>query len=196
VFLHGLLDSDEVCYMHQPKGFLKPGREDWIWELQKGLYGMKQGSLVWNRTMNDTMLSWGFTRLKCEHCIYYHKTEQGILLIAIHIDDFLTVGSNKTIIADFKTQLCTKWSISDLGDVCFCLGIAIDRDRTNCTIALSQTVLIDCIVSQFGLTDAVPVLTPMETGLHLSRHTHSPSTNAQRELMYIDLSSAPSCTWQ
>lgn len=32
-FLHGLLDPDEVCYMHQPEGFLEPGKEDWVWEL-------------------------------------------------------------------------------------------------------------------------------------------------------------------
>jgi hypothetical protein len=71
VFLHGLLKSDEVCYMEQPEGFIETGKEDWVWELQKGLYGMKQGRLVWNQTMNDVMLSGGFQRLKCEHCIYY-----------------------------------------------------------------------------------------------------------------------------
>jgi hypothetical protein len=43
---------------------------------------MKQGGLVWNRTMNDAMISWGFMRLKCEHCIYYRKTDAiGKLLI-------------------------------------------------------------------------------------------------------------------
>jgi hypothetical protein len=68
VFLYGLLDLDEVCYMNQPEGFIEPGFEDHVWELQKGLYSMKQGGLVWNRTLNDAMLSWGFIRLKSEHC--------------------------------------------------------------------------------------------------------------------------------
>lgn len=170
-FLHGLLESDEVCYMHQPEGFVEPSKEDWVWELQKGLYGMKQGGLVWNRTMNDAMISWGFTRLKCEHCIYYH------------VDDFLAVGSNKAIISDFKMQLRTKWEISDLGEAKFCLGIALEWDRVNCTICLSQTALIDRIIMQFGLSTAVPVSTPMETGLHLSRRTHDPATDAQCDLM-------------
>jgi hypothetical protein len=70
-FLHGLLESDKVCYMEQPEGFVKQGKEDWVWELQKGLYSMKQGRLVWNQTMNDAMISWGFTCLECKHCIYY-----------------------------------------------------------------------------------------------------------------------------
>jgi hypothetical protein len=33
-FLYGLLNPKEVCYMEQPHGFVKPGMEDHIWELQ------------------------------------------------------------------------------------------------------------------------------------------------------------------
>lgn len=40
--LNGVLAADKVCYMEQPEGFEEAGREDWVWELQKGLYGMKQ----------------------------------------------------------------------------------------------------------------------------------------------------------
>jgi len=130
---------------------------------------MKQGGLVWNRTMNDVMLSWGFKRLKCEHCVYYRQSTLGILLVTVHVDDFLTVGSTKVAISQFKDQLRTKWTVSDLGEAHFCLGIALDCNRMNRTISLSQTALIDRIISQFGLTAAVPLSTPMEPGLHLSR---------------------------
>jgi hypothetical protein len=128
------------------------------------------------------MIAWGFKQLKCEHCVYYQKMDAGIL-IAIHVDYFLTVGSTKTAISEFKTQLWTKWTVSDLGEACFCLGIAMDRNCINCTITLSQTALIEHIIDQFGLKDAIPVSTPMETGLHLSHHTHSPSTDAEHDLM-------------
>jgi hypothetical protein len=46
--------------MEQPEGFIDEDHPDWVWELS-----MKQGGLVWNRTMNEAMLSWGFKRLKC-----------------------------------------------------------------------------------------------------------------------------------
>jgi hypothetical protein len=182
-FLHGLLEADKVCYMEQPEGFKEEGKEDWLWELQKGLYGMKQGGLIWNQTMNDAMISWGFTCLKCEHCIYYQQMTIGILLIAIHIDDFLTVGSSKGVIAHFKDQLHAKWTVSDLEEAQFCLGIALEWDQATCIVSLSQTALIDRIVTQFGLKDAIPVSTPMEAGLHLSCRNHAPSTDDQRELM-------------
>lgn len=131
--------------------------------------------------MNKAMISWGFIHLQCEHCIYYHKTELGILLVTMHVDDFLTVGSNKDVISDFKSQLQTKWTVSDLGEARFCLGIALEHNQLNQTISLSQTALIDRIITQFSLTSAAPVSTPMETGLHLSHQTHSPSMDAQRQ---------------
>jgi hypothetical protein len=37
-FLYGLLPANEVQYMQQPVGFEEPGKEDWVWQLQRGLY--------------------------------------------------------------------------------------------------------------------------------------------------------------
>jgi hypothetical protein len=121
--------------------------------------------------------------LKSEHCIYYRQTDAGILLIAVHVDDFFTVGSSKSIITNFKMQVKTKWQISEIGDAHFCLGIAIARNRVAHTISLLQTALINHVIAQFGLKDAVPVSIPMDPGLHLLHHDHSPCTDADHELM-------------
>ncbi|KIK90961.1 hypothetical protein PAXRUDRAFT_91142, partial [Paxillus rubicundulus Ve08.2h10] len=59
------------------------------------LYGMKQAGHVWNCTLHEKMVYWGFTlepqfpttHLKCEHCIYYCKDEYGTVVCAIHVDD-------------------------------------------------------------------------------------------------------------
>jgi len=56
-FLYGLLPDDEVQYMEQPIGFEEPGKEMWVWKLQRGLYGVKQAGRIWNKTMNDAMIS-------------------------------------------------------------------------------------------------------------------------------------------
>jgi len=36
-YLHHTLK--EEVYMEQPKGYVAPGKEDWVWNLKKGLYG-------------------------------------------------------------------------------------------------------------------------------------------------------------
>ena len=73
-FLRGVLEPGERVYMKQPKGFEEKGREDDIWGLQKGLYGLPQAGRVWNKAMNQAMLKLGFTRIKCEYCLYFQTT--------------------------------------------------------------------------------------------------------------------------
>ena len=166
-FLNGVLDADEICYMDQPEGFVEPGFEDCVWELQRGLYGMKQGGCVWNKTLHTQLVNWHFIRLECEYCIYYRRDANGIVIIGIHVDDFFMLGDSKHALSHFKTQLQTRWQISDGGPAHFHIGIAIERDRAARTLALSQTALIDRVVSQFGLTDAHPVAIPFESGHYL-----------------------------
>jgi len=36
-YLHDTLK--EEVYMEQPKGYMSPRKEDWVWNLKKGLYG-------------------------------------------------------------------------------------------------------------------------------------------------------------
>jgi transposase InsO family protein len=168
-FLYGLLPDDEVQYMEQPEGFEEVGKEDWVWKLQRGLYGMKQAGRIWNKTMNDAMLSWGFTRLSCESCIYYRHDDSGTVIAAVHVDDFLSIANSREANEVFKSQMKQIWTISDLGDVQQLVGIAIVRNRAARTISLSQTALIDRIISQFGQSDAFPVDTPMDSGLKLRR---------------------------
>jgi hypothetical protein len=176
-FLYGLLPDDEIQYMEQPKGFEEAGKEDWVWKLQRGLYGMKQAGRIWNKTMNDAMISWGFTRLSSESCIYYRNDATGIVIAAVHVDDFLSIANSPTANEKFKSQMKEIWTISDLGEVKQLVGIAISRDRTARTVSLSQTALIDRIVSQFGQQDAYPVDTPMDSGLKLRRPDRSKFTS-------------------
>jgi len=43
-FLHSILPVEETAYMEQPPGFEVPGKEDWVMQLLKSIYGMKQAS--------------------------------------------------------------------------------------------------------------------------------------------------------
>jgi hypothetical protein len=142
-FLYGLLPEEETQFMYQPTSFEEPGKEDWVWKLVRGLYGMKQASCIWNRTMHARMFEWEITRLSSESCVYFWKAASGTILAAVHVDDFLSIASSWEENEWFKTQMREVWTISDPGDVQFVVGIAMEWDRPNQAVMLSQTALID-----------------------------------------------------
>lgn len=193
-FLYGLLPDDEVQYMEQPKGFEEHGKEDWVWKLQRGLYGMKQAGRIWNKTLNETLLGWGFTRLRSESCIYYCRTSSGTVITAVHVDDFLSIASCEEENERFKDLMRTVWTISALGKVSYCVGIGIEHNPDTHTFALHQTGLLDKAVAQFGQQDAHPAKTPMEPGLKLRRPDPSMFTAADKaELAKLPYRSLVGC---
>ena len=110
-YLNGVLAPDEVCYMEQPEGFVEPGHKDWVWELQKGLYGMKQSGHMWNESLHLQMMNWKLHRLEHEYCIYYCELNGEIIIVAIHVDDFFMVGNSQDTLTHFCHQLQSVWQI-------------------------------------------------------------------------------------
>lgn len=92
-FLNGGLPLDEIQYIEQPRHFEE--KPDYVWKVVGSLYGMKQSGRIWNQTLNSQMISWGFRPLPCEPCRYTHQTKDDITIVAVHVDDFLTISSSR-----------------------------------------------------------------------------------------------------
>ena len=168
-FLHGILPKDETAYLEQPKGFEEQGKEDWVMELKKSIYGMKQAGRIWNETFHDSVTAWGFEQMVKDPCVYHRTTATGTVIFGVHVDDIYSIAHPPEENARFKAELRSKWEISDLRPVKFALGIAIECDRSSRSVFLSQTAFIDRLVTCFNLTDANPVDSPMVQGLQIRR---------------------------
>lgn len=183
-FLYGLLPEGETCYMEQPSGFEVVGKESWVWELRRGLYGMPQGGRTWNKTMNSHLEAVGFAHVPSEVCLYARHSREGTVFTGVHVDDFLYASSSDAARDQFVTLLGDKWTITNLGEARFCIGIALERNLAACTISLSQTALIDKILVTFRLSECSPVSTPMDPGLKLQRPSSSADHDAAAHLPY------------
>ena len=42
----------EEVHMEQPEAYVAPGKEDWVWRLERGLYGLVQTGRTWNEELN------------------------------------------------------------------------------------------------------------------------------------------------
>ncbi|TFY77648.1 hypothetical protein EWM64_g6364 [Hericium alpestre] len=203
-FLHGILE--EEVYMEQPPGFTDPGFEDYVCRLLKGLYGLKQGGQAWNLLLDSVMQKLGFTHLECEWCIYYHAHATGRSIVVIHVDDMNIAADSKEEMAHVKSELRSHFNIVELGPVNWLVGLTVSRDRTARTVTISQTALIDSVITQFGLDNAHPVSTPLDPNVRLT-HADCPTDDASRadmafvpyheligSLMYLCISTRPDIT--
>ena len=75
---------------------------------------------------------------------------------------------SKEHISELKADLAKDFKLQDLGPTSFLLGVAMDRDRSECTLSLSQCQYILDLLQRFNFSDCSPVATPMDPGLRLS----------------------------
>ena len=102
-------------------------------------------------------------------------------------------------------ELEVTWQISALGEPKLTVGITLCRNRATRTIMLSQTALIDKIVTAYRQGDAKPASTPMVHGVLLKRPEsnsiledskkerldHIPYRSFVGSLMYVTSSTRP-----
>ncbi len=84
----------EVIYMKQPEGFVVKGKEDYVCQLLKSLYELKQAPYEWNEEFNAFLVGFGLTRSEVDPFIYHRRVGDEITLVVIYVDDGL-VASNK-----------------------------------------------------------------------------------------------------
>jgi hypothetical protein len=92
VFLHG--DLEEEVYMEQPEGQKELRKEDWVCQLNKTLYGLKQAGRGWSSRLHREMVNAGFQRLDIDHSIYIWTTKVGTSIMGVHFNDMATSATD------------------------------------------------------------------------------------------------------
>src|SRR5882724_2494109 len=166
-FLHGNLK--EEVFMEQPEGMKEPSKEDWVCYMHKTLYGLMQAAHAWNLHLHHAMLEIGYVHISADHCIYMHNTPRESSIVAVHIDDMAAAASDKAEMARLKEDLGKLFSLIDLRELKWLLGIAVTRDCNPHTISLCQAAYIESIAKHLHLEDAHPVTTPLDPHVVLSK---------------------------
>jgi len=95
------------------------------------------------------------------------------VIIAIYVDDMIIVANRS--LNDFKRKIMNRFKMKDLGEISYCLGIEILRDRSKQSIKFCQSKYVNNMLSKFKMTECKSVRTPQEVGLQLS-NSMCPST--------------------
>ena len=126
-YLHGRIDND--IYMKQPPGFTAKSQPNDICKLNKSLYGLKQSGRLWYERLKQELERLDFSMCKYENCLFYHQDFD--IIIAVYVDDILLIGKHLNNIDCVKDKLSRVFSMKDMGQASFRLGIQIKYDREN-----------------------------------------------------------------
>ena len=85
------------------------------------------------------------------------------------MDDILLIGNNIEMLESVKEYLNKSFSMKDLGEAAFILGIKIYRDRSRRLIGLSQSTYLDKILKKFKMDQSKKGFLPVLPGVKLSK---------------------------
>ncbi|XP_066334485.1 uncharacterized mitochondrial protein AtMg00810-like [Miscanthus floridulus] len=109
----------------------------------------------------------GFKQSAHEAVVYRWGSERNVLLVGVYTDDLIITSAEEQKVEVFKAQMKKAFDMSDIGLLCFYLGVEVCQDATG--IALHQTHYAKGILELNRMTSCNPAHTPMEEKLKLSQ---------------------------
>lgn len=134
--------------------------------MTKSLYGLKQTSRQWNVKLSTALLEAGYVQSSHDHSVFTKQPGDNVVMILVYIDDLLITGNSQSLIEDAQKTLHNGFTVKDLGQLRYFLGIEILRLDKG--ILLNQRNFTLVLLSTVGLSGAKPVSTPMELNTKLT----------------------------
>nr|GEU75231.1 ribonuclease H-like domain-containing protein [Tanacetum cinerariifolium] len=148
-------------YMHQPSGFTDSAHSDYVFLLQKSLYGLKQASRVWFQRFSSYAIRAGFYHSKTDSSLFiFHKGPDTAYLL-LYVDDIILTASYTSFLQRIISSLHAEFAMTDLGPPNYFLGIS--ATRTTSGIFLCQTKYATEILEQAHMLNCNPCRTPVDT---------------------------------
>jgi hypothetical protein len=106
----------------------------------------------------------GFQTSNANFSLYVKKTDCGIIVIVIYVDDLIIIRDSDVNIYDLKKFLKKKFEMKDLGKLRYFLGIEVIPKG----IWLLQSQYNLNKLSKYGMTGCKPISSPLEQNVKLS----------------------------
>ena len=172
-FLQGTLD--EEVYVTQPPGFVDQDRPHYVCRLKKALYGLKQAPRAWYQELRSFLLTQGFLNSTADTSLFTFHHGSDTIYLLVYVDDMVITGNNNKLIDRFIATISSRFSLKDLGDLSYFLGIEVTR--TSKGLHLMQKKYIIDLLTRTNMMDARPVSTPMAPTPKLSLTSGTPMDN-------------------
>uniref|UniRef100_A0A7C9CSR4 Reverse transcriptase Ty1/copia-type domain-containing protein n=1 Tax=Opuntia streptacantha TaxID=393608 RepID=A0A7C9CSR4_OPUST len=157
-YIHG--DLHEEIYMKVPAGIHTQVPRA-VCKLQKSLYGLKQASRQWYEKLTQVLYSKGYKHSSNDYSLFYKKTGESHIFLAVYVDDILVTGDNDQEIQMLKAYLDATFKIKDLGAAHYFLGMELLPVRDG--LVMTQRKFTKELLSEFRDAHMTPVVCPLDS---------------------------------
>ncbi|CAI7736859.1 unnamed protein product [Closterium sp. NIES-54] len=157
-FLQGSLH--EQIWLCRPSGFtgsFPPGTQ---WQLRRPVYGLRQAPREWHDTLRMTLASLDFFPSSADPSLFVRHGSTPFFVL-VYVDELVFATLDRRALASVKEELQRRHTCTNLCELQRYLGLQITRDRAARTITLTQSHLVEQILTQFRFPFSKVQLTPL-----------------------------------
>jgi hypothetical protein len=162
-FLNGPIK--EEVYVEQPPGFEDDRYPDHVFKLSKALYGLKQAPGAWYECLRDFLIANAFRVGKADPTLFTKTCDGDVFVCQIYVDDVIFGSTNQKSCEQFSRVMTQNFEMSMMGELNYFLGFQVKQLKDGTFI--SQSKYTQDLLKRFGMKDAKPEKTPMETDGHV-----------------------------
>nr|GEX63789.1 putative retrotransposon protein [Tanacetum cinerariifolium] len=108
-----------------------------ICKLQRPIYGLKRASKSWNKRFDEEIKRFGFAQNLDELCLYQKASGSNVTFLILYVDDIIIMENHIPSFQSVKTYLGKCFTMKDLEEAAFILGIKMYQDKSKRLIGLS-----------------------------------------------------------
>jgi hypothetical protein len=98
---------------------------------------------------------------KVDTTLFTKKLENDLFVLQIYVDDIIFGSTNQDFCEEFRKMMANEFEMSMIGELSYFLGLQIKQMKYGTFV--SQGKYIKDMIKKFGLQDAKPMSTPMDT---------------------------------
>jgi hypothetical protein len=139
---------------------------------------------------DEVVKGFGFIKNIDEPCVYKKVSGGTVVFLVLYMDDILMIENDILMMEVIKSSLRKSFSMKNLVEAAYILGIKIYRNRSKTLIGLSQYAYIDKIWNRFNMQYSKKGFLPMSHDITLSKKQCPSVPNEQEKMRAIPYASA------
>nr|GFB27089.1 retrotransposon protein, putative, Ty1-copia subclass [Tanacetum cinerariifolium] len=139
---------------------------------------------------DNEIKKFGFTQNRDEPCVYIKASGINITFQILYVDDILIMGNSIPMLQSVRTYLGKCFSMKDLGEAAYILGIKIYRYRSKRLIGLCQSAYIEKILKRYCMENSKRGSIPMQENLKLNKSQGASTPTEMKRMQNVPYASA------